>query len=158
VCQQKKNGGVGVKDIRVMKVSLLAKWRWRLLDGEGALWKEVLEAKYGLCVGRLLEGSPSARPRQCSLWWKDIINLGDFGGPNWFNSEVERKVGNGLASSFWNDTWKEDTCFRDKYPRLFLISNQKEATVGEVGVESDQGMEWSLLGEDVYLCGRRRSF
>lgn len=51
-------------------------------------------------------------------------------------------MGNGLASSFWKDTWKGDTCFRDKYPRLFLISTQKEAKVGEVGVESDQGVVW----------------
>lgn len=27
MCQIKKNGGLGVKDIRVMNVSLLAKWR-----------------------------------------------------------------------------------------------------------------------------------
>ena len=27
VCQPKRNGGVGVKDIRVMNISLLAKWR-----------------------------------------------------------------------------------------------------------------------------------
>jgi len=56
VCQQKHNEGVRVKDIRVMNVSLLAKWRWRLLDGKAALWKDVLQAKYGNRVGRLLEG------------------------------------------------------------------------------------------------------
>jgi len=39
-----------------MNVSLLAKWRWRLLDGKAALWKDVLQAKYGNRVGRLLEG------------------------------------------------------------------------------------------------------
>lgn len=27
VCQQKKNGGLGVKDVIVVNVSLLAKWR-----------------------------------------------------------------------------------------------------------------------------------
>lgn len=51
VCQSKRKGGLGVKDIRVMNVSLLAKWRWMLLDGENSLWKEVLEEKYGPCGG-----------------------------------------------------------------------------------------------------------
>jgi len=51
-------------------------------------------------------------------------------------------VGNGLNSSFWNDTWKGGRCFRDQYPRLFLISTQKEAKVREVGVVSDQGIDW----------------
>jgi len=33
-------GGVGVRDIRVMNISLLAKWRWRLLDwGKGVVEK-----------------------------------------------------------------------------------------------------------------------
>jgi len=47
VCQKKVNGGLGVRDIQVMNISLLAKWRWRLLHGEEALWKSVLVQKYG---------------------------------------------------------------------------------------------------------------
>lgn len=34
VCQQKRKGGSRVKDVRVVNVSLLTKWRWRLLDGK----------------------------------------------------------------------------------------------------------------------------
>lgn len=67
VCQHKRNGGLGVKDIRVMNVSLLAKWRWRLLDGERTLWKEVLAEKYGPCVGRLLDRDDYSCPRVSSL-------------------------------------------------------------------------------------------
>jgi len=115
-------------------VSLLAKWRLRLLDGDIALWKDVLKAKYGNCVGSLLDGGTSGGPRFASYWWKELVKLGDFGELNWFNSEVERKVGNGLTSSFWNDTWRGDRYFRIKYPRLYLISTQKEAMVGEVGL------------------------
>jgi len=47
VCHPKGRGGLGVRDIRVVNISLLAKWRWRLLNGENALWKEVLIEKYG---------------------------------------------------------------------------------------------------------------
>lgn len=144
VCNQKRHGGAGVKDIRVMNVSLLAKWRWRLLDGNPALWKNVLEEKYGNCVGRLVEGGGMVRPNRSSLWWKELVNIDNFGGPNWFNSEVVRRVGNGLNSSFWNDTWKGGRCFRDKYPRLFLISMQKEAKVGEIGLVSGQDIDWAF--------------
>jgi hypothetical protein len=34
VCQHKDYGGLGVRDVRILNVSLLAKWKWRLLDGE----------------------------------------------------------------------------------------------------------------------------
>ncbi|XP_024630578.1 uncharacterized protein [Medicago truncatula] len=68
VCQQKKNGGMGIKDVRVMNVCLLAKWRWRLLDEENALWKDVLEEKYGPCKECLLEGGGTSWPRFTSVW------------------------------------------------------------------------------------------
>jgi hypothetical protein len=109
VCQSKSNGGLGVKDIRLMNVSLLAKWRWRLLEDGTALWKEALRAKYGSCVDNLLVGSNVGVPRFASYWWKEMLKVGDFGTHNWFNAEVERKVGNGLSSSFWCDTWRGGT-------------------------------------------------
>jgi hypothetical protein len=31
VCKPKKLGGLGVRDVRAVNISLLAKWRWRLL-------------------------------------------------------------------------------------------------------------------------------
>jgi len=89
-----------VKDIRVMNVSLLEKWRWKLLDGERTLWKDVLEEKYGPCVGRVFEESNYSWPRHSSLWWKDVVKVGDFGVVGWFHSEVERRVGNGMNTSF----------------------------------------------------------
>jgi hypothetical protein len=47
VCLEKSKGGLGVRDIRLVNLSLLAKWRWRLLLPGRPLWKEVLAAKYG---------------------------------------------------------------------------------------------------------------
>lgn len=144
VCQQKENGGAGVKDIRVMNISLLAKWRWRLIDGREALWKAVLVKKYGECVVNILEGSNYTCPTTSSLWWKDVVNLGDYGGPNWFNSEIKRKVGNGWTTSFWSDRWRGDKCFRLKYPRLYSISNQKEALVRDMGDNVEVGPVWNF--------------
>ncbi|MCI22352.1 putative non-LTR retroelement reverse transcriptase [Trifolium medium] len=46
VCQEKKNGGLGVRDLKAVNLSLLMKWRWRLLQREDmAHWKEVFVAK-----------------------------------------------------------------------------------------------------------------
>ena len=74
-----------------------------------------------------------------------MANLGDFGEQDWFNLAVERKVWNGLSSSFWNDRWKGDKYFRLKYPRLYSVSNQKEAKIGEMGEPSDHGSEWRFI-------------
>jgi hypothetical protein len=71
-----------------------------------------------------------------------VVKLGGFGSQDWFNLVVERKVGNGLTTSFWNDRWVGEKCLRIKYPRLYSVSNQKEALVGEMGVPSGTRWEW----------------
>jgi len=40
-------------------------------------------------------------PRFASKWWKDIVNMKEDVGLNWFNSEVLRRVGNDLDTSFF---------------------------------------------------------
>jgi len=105
-----------VRDIRIVNVSLLDKWRWRLSASGNALWKEVLMAKYGVNISRMVEGDSYVFPRFSSSWWKDIVNLEGFGGTLWFNSEVVRCVGNGLTTSFWNDIWRGNLSLRVKYP------------------------------------------
>lgn len=47
VCQPKSKGGLGVRDIKLVNLSLLVKCRWRLLQEEPFLWKKILKDKYG---------------------------------------------------------------------------------------------------------------
>jgi len=75
VCQPKEFGGLGVKDVHLMNLSLLAKWRWRLLYGDNALWKEVLEERYGRKVRAKLDGGEDFCPTNASKWWKGLVNL-----------------------------------------------------------------------------------
>ncbi|MCI12865.1 putative non-LTR retroelement reverse transcriptase, partial [Trifolium medium] len=42
-----KLGGLGVRDIRAVNISLLAKWRWRLLEDDNAMWKEGVIKRIG---------------------------------------------------------------------------------------------------------------
>jgi hypothetical protein len=47
VCKPRKDGGLGIKDLRLVNISLLTKWRWKLLSHDDEVWKEVVVAKYG---------------------------------------------------------------------------------------------------------------
>ena len=51
-----------------MNVCLPAKWRWRLLEGENALWKDVLEENYGSCKECVLEGGVTSWSRFTLVW------------------------------------------------------------------------------------------
>lgn len=45
VYQPKKKGGLGVTDVKLVNLSLLTKWKWKIFKEDGSLWKRVLEDK-----------------------------------------------------------------------------------------------------------------
>ncbi|KAL4296849.1 hypothetical protein GQ457_12G019510 [Hibiscus cannabinus] len=47
-CRPKRFGGLGVVDLRVRNLALLAKWSWRYAIGHNSLWKSLIFAKYGV--------------------------------------------------------------------------------------------------------------
>jgi len=66
VCQPKILGGLGIRDIRLVKLSLLAKWRQRIIQGGEVLWKEVLREKYGETIFDIREGGGGEWPTYTS--------------------------------------------------------------------------------------------
>lgn len=47
-----KQGGLGIKNLRLANDSLLLKWWWRYKQEDEALWKMVIFEKYGSFRGR----------------------------------------------------------------------------------------------------------
>ncbi|GAU42248.1 hypothetical protein TSUD_327260 [Trifolium subterraneum] len=129
VCRPKCCGGLGVRDIRAVNISLLTKWRWRLLTDDNSTWKQVLKSKYGNTVFGRVELGEDSRPWFSSLWWRDIGSLGTNLETNWFSQQVVKKIGNGRLTSFWKDKWFGDNSLLDRFPRLFSVSTQKDASV-----------------------------
>jgi hypothetical protein len=101
VCRTKECGGLGVKNLRLVNVSLLMKWRWRLLTSHDSLWSLVLKAKYGVGIGFSPDLLPCGNVGLASIWWKDLCNLSILNGGNggnendWCSEIVIKKVGNG---------------------------------------------------------------
>ncbi|PNX74297.1 ribonuclease H [Trifolium pratense] len=147
VCQEKKNGGLGVRDIKVVNLSLLMKWRWRLLCREDlGLWKEVLVAKYGPHIVLNAVWPSGAIPRVASLWWKDICDLeACVDSKNWVDEMISRSLGNGVSKHFWSDRVIGDSLLSTKFPCLYSLSTQKEATVRELVVVDGVLRNWNFL-------------
>jgi hypothetical protein len=146
VCQDKKKGGLGVRDLELVNLSLLMKWRWRLLNREEVgLWKDVLIAKYGDFILHNASWSNRPYPYFASNWWKDICDLeGCVESKNWVAESVSRTIGNGATTQFWSEKWIGDSLLCVKFPRLFLISNQKEATISELAVVEGGIIHWNF--------------
>lgn len=92
-----------MRDMKLVNLSLLAKWKWRLLQEEQPLWKRVLVDKYGDHVSGLVPSEGARWSRFTSLWWRNLMSLEVGEGPNWFTMRVRRKIGNGMNTTFWKD-------------------------------------------------------
>jgi len=92
----------------------------------------------------LLEGNGESWPWFASSWLNDITSLEVLVRVNWFNREVSKWIGNGLNTKFWHDPWAGIDSLRVIFPKLFSLSNQKEAKVGELWELIDGVQAWSL--------------
>jgi hypothetical protein len=96
------------------------------------VWKDVIRSKHGESAVGKVELGDDCKPWFASLWWRDICSIGSNLGINWFSHNTYKKLGNGRLTSFWWDTWVGALPLKDRFPRLFSISNQKHASVAEV--------------------------
>jgi hypothetical protein len=145
VCREKKDGGLGVRDVRVVNISLLTKWRWKLLSVEPALWKQVLVAKYGGGLLRevIFNNIPGARI--ASIWWKDICMIEDcVEGKKWLAETIRRRMNNGESTLFWSQQWIGDATLAVLFPRLFSLSLQREGTVRDMYEVNGNNLQWSF--------------
>ncbi|MCI16424.1 ribonuclease H protein, partial [Trifolium medium] len=132
VCRPKCEGGLGVRDLKWFNMSLLAKWRWRLLGEDDLLWKKVLDARYGDVARPILT---IGRGNNFSLWWKDLVGLGVERGlvGDWTHDVFIKKLGNGGSTRFWLDHWIGVAPLKEVFPRLYNISLQMDFTIQQMG-------------------------
>jgi hypothetical protein len=144
VCKPKKLGGLGVRDIRAVNISLLAKWRWRLLENDKAMWKEVLKSKYGASVTGSVTLGDDYKPWY-SVWWKDICSIGTNINTNWFSQGVIKHIGRGNQTRFWSDVSIGSVTLQERFPRLYSISTQKDIFVAELREEVEGRSDWKYV-------------
>lgn len=131
VCKEKSDGGLGIKNLRAFNLALLGKWLWRLRIEKTDLWYKVLVGRYGG-----VDGQVDASGQKGSRWWRDICSLEKPSADlqeRWFSDAVCRKLGDGGDTCFWYDPWIPGGPLKDRFSRLFLIAENKKATVKERG-------------------------
>ncbi|MCI00244.1 LINE-1 reverse transcriptase like [Trifolium medium] len=147
VCRPKERGGLGIRNLRLVNVSLLTKWRWRLLTSQDMFWVKVLKAKYGGDIAHVSNLSSCGDVKFASLWWKDLCSLGrmvpsDDG--DWCSDIMIKKLGNGGNTRFWHDLWMGPTSLCHLYPRLFSISLQTKDCIETMGERRNGVWFWDL--------------
>ncbi|GKU95494.1 hypothetical protein SLEP1_g8850 [Rubroshorea leprosula] len=145
ICKDKEHGELGVKDLKKFNIALMGKWWGRLATEEEGLWKRVIKGKYGGGGGHwqtwVRNGNDGG-----SLWWRDVqrINNVDRENAGWLAEGFRLKLGEGKEVSFWWDKWCGGRCLTNMFPRLYLLSTDKEKKCYQMGKELNGTWEWNL--------------
>ena len=117
--KSKKHGGLGIKNIHKMNISLLCKW-WRKLEVEEGLWQQIVRHKYLL--------NDTVGTMKCrlddSLMWRDPLKIKSL-----YLKGRTMTAKDGKATSFWLDTWILDRPLCSLYPVLFDMCLDKHISV-----------------------------
>ncbi|GJX95486.1 RNA-directed DNA polymerase, eukaryota [Tanacetum coccineum] len=123
VLASKKNGGLGVSSFHALNRALLLKWVWRFISQDASLWFRVIQAVYGSSFDLHSVNQPSI---WCSIL-REVHLLKSKGFD--FITHCKKRVEDGHSTRFWYDNWISDQSLRDRFPRLFALEMDKEATV-----------------------------
>jgi hypothetical protein len=137
VCSPLDEGGLGIRNIRRFNQALLGKWLWRFAHEEGAWWRSVLVAKYGVDWGGWRSGVITG-PHGVGLW--KYICMG------WqvFWSHCRFDPGEGSRIRFWEDIWCGDRALKDAFPVLHSIANNKGASIADNMEHSNGTIQWNI--------------
>ncbi|GJY10526.1 RNA-directed DNA polymerase, eukaryota, reverse transcriptase zinc-binding domain protein [Tanacetum coccineum] len=127
VLTSKEKGGLGVSSLYALNRALMFKWVWRFrTQGSSLLWRRVYQGIHGE-NGKLDRNTNSEHP---SIWLdivREVKKLKCTGTD--LLGFIQKKLGNGSATSFWEDVWRGDISFKYLYPRLFALETSKSITV-----------------------------
>lgn len=129
VTTPKKYGGLGIKRLEVVNEALLFKWAWRFRTNKNALWSKIMEVCHK--NGNMWEALPVNK--YATGCWKAIVKvvaglkINDVA----LHTLIRAKVGNGSSVRFWLDVWLGDCAFRDKWPLLFRLEDNKTCAVAD---------------------------
>lgn len=137
VCVGVNWGGLGIRRLRDVNVSLLSKWLWNIGIDDGKLWKRVIFAKYGKAKGGWCTNICN-KAHGCSFW-KGIMLFKVF-----FDNNVRYTVGRGDRILFWDHRWCGDVALKERFPNLSLATRTKNCTVAELAVPDVGRMAWDL--------------
>lgn len=143
ITKKKEAGGLGVRRLLQQNLALLAKWWWRFSKDNESLWVKVVRSKYKLDQRSWLPEYPTKG--SVSTVWNDICAVGDpssgIGGI--VKEGFKIKVYSGNNTYFWNHNWLGPYTLKEEFPRLFLLSSQKDEVISNIWGGLEDG-SWGL--------------
>lgn len=102
MCKLKSQGGLGIKHCDMFNISLLCKWKWRILNEPNSIWSGLFLLRYEDINTKILGVDRKVPNKFDSLWWRDLDLVGPIENEdsNWFTSYISCRLGNRLSLDF----------------------------------------------------------
>jgi hypothetical protein len=138
VCTPIKAGGLGVCNVINFNQALRGKWIWRFSQERDALWRSVIEVRYGSVRGDWCS-LPVTGPYGVRVWkfirrgWDNVAKFLRF------------EVGDVSHIRFWHDLWCGDRPLKLCYPALYAIARSPDAWEGDNLSVVGGVVHWNVL-------------
>lgn len=152
VCKSKKKGGLGIKNLRKMNISLLCKLWWKLEKEEG-LWQDIVRHKY---LRNNSVHSVTHRLNDSPVWY-DLLEIKEV-----YLLGRKKCTKDGCHTRFWKDSqvYQQPLCL--VAPDLFELCECKDITVknarnGEIPITfrrwlpADLRGRWEQIWRDILV-------
>lgn len=96
VCMPKKEGGLGIKNLRTWNIALLTKHVWKIISGHNSLWVKWVK-EYHVKDRNFWD---IMNKNNMSWTWKRFLNIRQF-----IRKHIFYEVGIGDKVSAWHDWW-----------------------------------------------------
>lgn len=133
ICKARKMGGLGIRNLKLTNKALLSKWTWRYFKEKQLLWRRIIQEKMR-AKSEHLWVKDSNKPQGRGIWkgiQKQKILVEDM-------SVTQVKKGDAVL--FWWEKWLGNQALKHKFPNIYKISTQKNASILEVIVNA----AWNL--------------
>ncbi|XP_058777040.1 uncharacterized protein LOC131651391 [Vicia villosa] len=144
VCKPKAEGGLSIRDVDSMNVSLLMKWKWRIMTEENAIWSNILKHRYSKPVVKMFVNDKVVLTRNDSIWWRNLLMINDCAGSNGVSISdlFFCRVNSGENVSFWFSKWAGNQVISEAFPELYNHANNPCMTVADAGFWQDGTWVW----------------
>ncbi|XP_050238425.1 uncharacterized protein LOC126687917 [Mercurialis annua] len=133
IIKQKKEGGLGIKDIGTWNKAAISKHVWQVMSGCSSLWVKWIHQN---------------KLKNCSFWgikanndsnwiWRGLLSIRSD-----IRKMVSYSIGDGKLVNFWNDPWLQGCSLLEKFPRVKM----KDANVSKTSCVADlwKNNRWNL--------------
>ncbi|KAJ0599091.1 putative RNA-directed DNA polymerase [Helianthus annuus] len=120
-------GGLGLRKLGTINMSLILKWAWRFKADKNNLWVKVISAVHD----NRRDWGFLPHKRSLGGVWGNIVKVvsNPLQGQNQFLHFMRGIVGNGRDIAFWLDLWVTKDPLRQCFPNLFQLELDKKCCV-----------------------------